>query len=133
MVSVVLMEGLVSDGLGGVSLTALLGAEVDSDNDKEDEDDGADDNTSNGATGEASLLEGAHAGSGVTGAFPVVGVGSAGHAHGIIGAGGRADGGDAEVGHEAIAVVGASLDVRADAGGAGSSLGEVTSGEGAVG
>lgn len=38
MVSV-LMEGFVGDGLGGVSLTALLGAEVDSDDDQEDEDD----------------------------------------------------------------------------------------------
>lgn len=39
MVSVVLMESLVGHGLGGVSLTALLGAEVDTDDDQEDEDD----------------------------------------------------------------------------------------------
>jgi len=59
MVSVVLMESLVSDGLGGVTLATLFGAEVDSDNNKEDEDDGADDDTGDGAAGEASLLEGA--------------------------------------------------------------------------
>lgn len=133
MVSVVLMEGLVGNGLGGVSLTALLGAEVDSDNDKEDEDDGADDDTGNGATGEAGLLEGARASGGVTGAFPVVGVGGAQHAAGVVGARVLAHGGDAQVGGGAVAVVSARLDVLADAAGAGSGRLGVTSSEGAVG